>query len=232
MYFSGAVLCCIAAHLCFVCKEATHVQELSWQKGNRPSEHRRHRKFEQRPPRKLGLMCLAFSLFLRTLEQLSPVSHSFNAFLQVTVWINFSCYCSWDLYALYMNLATEYKKDMQLTLGIKLHRFKYLQVLVTWAGLPVGPFPISHFPRLELNWDSSRKWTNYHTFIFDVVTGGSRFQAYPHQRQINSSTNWANDLVWSRPQKHFSSSWTNCKFSVDSSIGNSALVQFSSSTNS
>ncbi len=48
------------------------------------------------------------------------------------------------------------------------------------------------------------------------------FKAYSHQRRINSSTNWANNLVWIRPQKPIF--WFLNK--LDTPIGNSALVQF------
>ena len=58
----------------------------------------------------------------------------------------------------------------------------------------------------------------------------ARHKAYSHQRRINSSTKWANNLVWIVHKNQFSGSWTNWgtnwNLGVDTPIGSSALVQF------
>ena len=59
-------------------------------------------------------------------------------------------------------------------------------------------------------------------------------KAHSHQRPMNSSTNWANNLVWIPSQKPFFQFLNELgdklqfvdKFSVNSPIGNNAMVQF------
>ena len=55
-----------------------------------------------------------------------------------------------------------------------------------------------------------------------------QIKAYSHQTRINSFTKWANNLVWIHPQNPFFRFLNKLgdKFSVNSPIGNNAMVQF------